>query len=81
MRFNSIVAVEFSQKSLGGPEMNPLVNPGAITTTSMVKGATRDEVWKSILGYYSDFAGRPLTVNQEVFKSEADTNQRNQAIG
>ena len=26
-------------------------------------------------------AGRPLTVNQEVFKSEADTNQRNQAIG
>mgnify|MGYP003693637685 CR=1 FL=1 len=61
--------------------MNSLVNPGAIATTSMVKGATRDEVWKSILGYYSDFAGRPLTVNQEVFKSEADTNQRNQAIG
>jgi glutaminase len=81
MRFNSIVSIEFSQKSLGGPEMNSLVNPGAIATTSMVKGATRDEVWKSILGYYSDFAGRPLTVNQEVFKSEADTNQRNQAIG
>ncbi len=74
-------SIEFSQKSLGGPEMNPLVNPGAIATTSMVKGATRDEVWKSILGYYSDFAGRPLSVNQEVFKSEADTNQRNQAIG
>jgi glutaminase len=81
MRFNSIVSIEFSQKSLGGPEMNSLVNPGAIATTSMVKGATRDEVWKSILGYYSDFAGRPLSVNQEVFKSEADTNQRNQAIG
>jgi glutaminase len=81
MRFNSIVSIEFSQKSLGGPEMNSLVNPGAIATTSMVKGASRDEVWKSILGYYSDFAGRPLTVDQEVFKSEADTNQRNQAIG
>ena len=27
------------------PEMNALVNPGAITTTSMVKGATRDEIW------------------------------------
>jgi len=81
MRFNSIVSIEFSQKSLGGPEMNSLVNPGAIATTSMVKGSTRDEVWKSILGYYSDFAGRPLTVDQEVFKSEADTNQRNQAIG
>jgi len=81
MRFNSIVSIEFSQKTLGGPEMNSLVNPGAIATTSMVKGATRDEVWKSILDYYSDFAGRPLSVNQEVFKSEADTNQRNQAIG
>jgi glutaminase len=81
MRFNSIVAVEFAQKALGGPEINPLVNPGAITATSMVKGGTRDEVWNGILGFYSDFAGRPLSVNQEVFKSESDTNQRNQAIG
>jgi len=81
MRFNSIVSIEFSQKALGGPEMNSLVNPGAIATTSMVRGANRDEVWRSILGYYSDFAGRPLSVDQEVFKSEAETNQRNQAIG
>jgi glutaminase len=81
MRFNSIVAVEFAQKALGGPEINPLVNPGAITATSMVAGNTRDEVWKSLLGFYSDFAGRPLGVDQEVFKSESDTNQRNQAIG
>jgi glutaminase len=81
MRFNSIVAVEFAQKALGGPEINPLVNPGAITATSMVKGASRDEVWKSLLGFYSDFAGRSLGIDQEVFKSESDTNQRNQAIG
>jgi glutaminase len=81
MRFNSIVSVELSQKVLGGPEMNSLVNPGAIATTSMVKGATRDEVWKSILDWHSAFAGRPLKVNEEVFKSEAATNQRNQAIG
>jgi glutaminase len=38
-------------------------------------------VWKSILDWHSAFAGRPLAVNQEVFKSEAATNQRNQAIG
>ncbi len=81
MRFNSIVSIEFSQKTLGGPEMNSLVNPGAIATTSMVNGGTRDAVWNSILGFYSDFAGRQLSVNQEVFKSEAETNQRNQAIG
>src|SRR5262249_18726484 len=81
MRFNSIVAVESAQRALGGPEITPLVTPGAITATSMVKGNTRDAIWKSILDYHSDFAGRPLSVNQEVFKSEADTNQRNQAIG
>jgi glutaminase len=81
MRFNSIVSVEFAQKALGGPEINPLVNPGAITATSMVSGKTRAEVWKKILDFHSDFAGRPLSVNKEVFDSEAATNQRNQAIG
>jgi len=81
MRFNSIVSIEFSQKALGGPEMNSLVNPGAIATTSMVKGSSRDEIWSSILGFYSDFAGRPLSVNREVFQSESETNQRNQVIG
>jgi glutaminase len=74
--FNSIVAVE----QYKGAEMNAMVNPGAITTTSMVKGATRDEIWKKILAFDSDFAGRPLTVLTDVYKSEADTNQRNQAI-
>jgi glutaminase len=75
--FNSIVAVE----QYRGSEMNALVNPGAITATSMVSGATRDEIWNKILAFHSDFAGRPLQVNQEVFESEAATNQRNQAIG
>lgn len=74
--FNSIVAIE----QYKGAEMNPLVNPGAITATSMVMGASRDDIWHSILSFYSDFAGRLLSVNSEVYKSEADTNQRNQAI-
>jgi glutaminase len=74
--FNSIVAVE----QYKGSEMNAMVNPGAITATSMVKGTSRDTIWKSILDWYGLFAGRPLTINQEVFKSESDTNQRNQAI-
>ena len=61
--------------------MNPLVNPGAISATSMVKGGSADEVWKKIIGFHNDAAGRPLTVLQDVYKSESDTNQRNQAIG
>ena len=74
--FNSIVAVE----QYKGAEMNAMVNPGAITATSMVSGATRDEIWNNLIGWYSDFAGRPLSVLDEVYKSEAATNQRNQAI-
>jgi glutaminase len=75
--FNSIVAVE----QYKGKEMNPLVNPGAIAATSMVTGASYDEIWGKINAVHSDFAGRSLTVLDDVYKSEAATNQRNQAIG
>jgi glutaminase len=81
MRFNSIVSIEWSQKGLGGPEMNALVNPGAIATTAMVTGKSYDEVWGKIAGFYNDFAARPMKVLEDVYKSEAETNQRNQAIG
>ena len=74
--FNSINAIE----QYKGAEMNAMVNPGAITATSMISGGSREEIWNKILAWYSDFAGRPLAVNQPVFKSEAETNQRNQAI-
>jgi glutaminase len=82
-RFNSIIAVESVRTVVGtgAPEMNPLVNPGAISTTSMVTGKTADEVWKKIIGFHNDSAGRELRVLQDVYKSESDTNQRNQAIG
>jgi glutaminase len=82
-RFNSIIAIEGVRTVVGSgaPEMNPLVNPGAISATSMVSGKSSDEVWKKIIGFHNDAAGRSLTVLQDVYKSESDTNQRNQAIG
>jgi glutaminase len=82
-RFNSIIAIEAvnTVAGAGAPEMNPLVNAGAITATSMVKGATAEEVWTKIVEFYSDCAGRPLCVLQDIYKSESDNNRRNQAIG
>ena len=74
--FNSIVAIEQYQ----GQQMNPMVNPGAIATTSMVKGGSEKKMWKNISDTYDDFAGRKLTVMEDIYKSEADTNQRNQAL-
>ena len=65
--FNPIVAIEQYQ----GKQMNPMVNPGAITATSMIKGKNEKEVWNSIIGTYNDFAGRKLSVLQDVYKSEA----------
>ena len=51
-RFNSIIAVEGVRTVVGtgAPEMNPLVNPGAISATSMVTGSSADAVWKKIIG-------------------------------
>ena len=82
-RFNSIIAIEAVKTVVGtgAPEMNPLVNPGAISATGMVSGGSADVVWKKIIGTYNDYAGRQLTVLQDVYKSESDSNQRNQAIG
>ena len=82
-RFNSIIAIEGVRTVVGtgAPEMNALVNPGAISATGKVKGSSADEIWGKIIGIHNDFAGRKLSVLQDVYKSEADTNQRNQAIG
>ena len=82
-RFNSIIAVEAVRGVIGAgaPEMNPLVNPGAISATSMVKGSSAEQVWGKIIGFHNDAAGRTLRVLEDVYKSESDTNQRNQAIG
>ena len=43
--FNSIVAIEKKK----GLDQNPLVNPGAIAATSMVRGDFREEIWNAIL--------------------------------
>jgi glutaminase len=82
-RFNSIIAVEGVKtvSGTGKPEMNALVNPGAISATSMVKGNSSDAVWKKIMDFHNAAAGRQLKVLHDVYKSESDTNQRNQAIG
>jgi glutaminase len=74
--FNSIIAIE--QNPLRS--VNPLVNAGAIAATSLVPGETADAKWSAIQSGLSKFAGRKLEINQEVYESEAATNQRNVSI-
>lgn len=76
MPFNSIVAIETNDKR----SRNPLVNAGAIAAVSMIKAQNANERWKIILDGYSDFAGEPLKLLDDVYESEAATNYRNRAI-
>ncbi len=60
---------------------NPMVNTGAIVTTSLVKGETQLERTESIVRGLSRFAGRRLEIDEDVFVSERETGDRNFAIG
>ena len=74
--FNSLMAVELNEDRT----MNPLVNAGAIATTSLIAGATAAEKFERIRDGLSRFAGRRLSMNQDVYASEAGSNRRNQGI-
>ncbi len=76
MPFNSLAAVE---RSADG-RTNPMVNAGAIATTSLVPGTTTDSKWRFIHDGLSRFAGRELPLNEEVYASASETNYRNQGI-
>ena len=76
MPFNSVVALGY----YGNKAVNPLVNAGAIAAVSMVKADNAEDRWNKILAYQSKFAGEPLRLIDEVYKSESDTNFRNRGI-
>ncbi len=63
----------------GRPE-NPMVNAGAIVTSSLVQGSGPDERFERIRLCLSAFAGRPLEVDRAVFESERATGDRNRAL-
>ena len=74
--FDSLSAVERSRDG----RTNPMVNAGAIAATSLIPGATADAKWQFIYDGLSQFVGRPLLLNEEVYASATATNFRNQSI-
>jgi len=74
--FNSPLAVVDMPSHSG----NPLVNAGAIATTSLISGQNAAEKWNKILDFYSKAAGEKLVLIDEVYKSEAATNTGNKAL-
>ena len=74
--FNSLEAIERSPDG----RTNPMVNSGAIATTSLVPGESPEQKWDAVAGCLSAFAGRELSLDAETYASASETNDRNRAI-
>jgi glutaminase len=74
--FNSAYAVE---RGIGG-RTNPMVNPGAIACTSLLPGTSVEQRWERLREGLSRFAGRRLTLDEEMLESARATNHRNRAL-
>ncbi|MFL5187632.1 MAG: glutaminase A [Microvirga sp.] len=74
--FNSLAGIE---RNADG-RTNPMVNAGAIATTSLAPGGNTDAKWRFIHEGLSRFAGRELALNEEVYASASETNFRNRSI-
>ena len=74
--FNSLASIERSPDGL----TNPMVNAGAIATTSLAPGENEEAKWRFIEQGLSRFAGRELSLNEEVYNSASKTNFRNRSI-
>lgn len=74
--FNSASAIENGRDG----RTNPMVNAGAIAATSYVPGHDAGARWRFIHDGLSQFAGRRLALDEEVYASASRTNHRNQGI-
>ncbi|MCU0260981.1 MAG: glutaminase A [Ilumatobacteraceae bacterium] len=74
--FNALEAIDPGREG----RTNPMVNPGAIATVSLVPGATADDRWEVLHSTMSRFAGRDLRLDEETYQSASATNLRNRDI-
>jgi len=74
--FDSVLALELHHDK----PTSPLVNAGAIATTSLVQATDSADRWRKVLDIQSAFAGRPLSIGAEINASEQATNAHNKAI-
>lgn len=73
--FNAIILDEQSKRPY-----NPMVNAGAIATTSLIKGNDPTERLNRVLDMYRRYIGHDVFVDISVFTSERTTGHRNRAM-
>jgi glutaminase len=76
MAFNSTVPVERDPSG----RTNPMVNAGAIATTSLVAGRDVEERWATVHEGLCRFAGRRLDMDEATLASALTSNHRNRAL-
>jgi glutaminase len=59
---------------------NPMINAGAITASSLVKGASVPERVERVKRIYSGYAGRELDLDEDIYDSQLESGHRNRAI-
>ncbi len=74
--FNAI-----SLKPQSGAPLNPLINAGAIAACGLIPGGSVAARTARIVDTFSRYAGRPLDIDEDVYRSESETGHRNRAIG
>jgi glutaminase len=73
--FNAIILDEQSKRPY-----NPMVNAGAIATTSLIKGGNAAERLNRMLAMFELYTGHEITIDMSVFMSERITGNRNRAM-
>ena len=76
--FNSIMKLETTDTKM---PCNPMINAGAIVTTSLIKGDSLEEKEDRMLSFFKKLTkDDTLKVNKHVYKSEKLTGDRNRAM-
>lgn len=72
--FNSLIPIE--QRAA-----NPFINAGAITTTSMIFGKSKEEKFERVIELIDEMSqGGNFSFMEDIYKSEISTTDRNRAI-
>lgn len=78
MGFNSIVNLEDSMENR---PYNPMINAGAIVTTSLIFGENQDKKLERILNFLRRASNNPnIGINEEIYLNEKATGDRNRAL-
>jgi glutaminase len=73
--FNSI-----SLEPETGRPLNPMINAGAIATAGLIEAKPGKPAMTRILETFGRYTGRPMVIDEKVYRSESETGHRNRAI-